>query len=256
VLGYVSSDASGADSLNEVFERQTEQIVSVCRQRQLSLVGLVRDHQPRRGHALQRPGLGYALQRLSDGGASGLVVDELFRLAPTFSELGGVLGRLVSAGVRLIAARPELDTQEKAGKLAVDALIAISRNEHRRLALRTRKGMIAAREKGPRRVADYPDLKQRIGRMRASGLTLQAIADQLNAEGVPTLRGGAKWRPSSVQVAAGYHRPSGGTWAGSLPEQRSDSRTSLSDCSRADAQPPVGRETDPEAHMSVRRVPS
>ena len=43
--------------------------------------------------------------------------------------------------------------------------------------------------------------------MRAANMTLQAIADQLNAEGVPTLRGGAKWRPSSVQAALGYRRP-------------------------------------------------
>jgi hypothetical protein len=38
-------------------------------------------------------------------------------------------------------------------------------------------------------------------------MTLQAIADVLNAEGIPTLRGGAQWRPSSVQSAAGYRRP-------------------------------------------------
>jgi hypothetical protein len=38
-------------------------------------------------------------------------------------------------------------------------------------------------------------------------MTLQAIADQLNAEGVPTLRGGKKWRPSSIQGALGYRRP-------------------------------------------------
>jgi Recombinase len=43
--------------------------------------------------------------------------------------------------------------------------------------------------------------------MRQAGMTLQAIADQLNAEGIPTLRGGAEWRPSSVQAAAGYRRP-------------------------------------------------
>jgi hypothetical protein len=43
--------------------------------------------------------------------------------------------------------------------------------------------------------------------MREQGLSLQAIADRLNAEGVPTVRGGIMWRPSSVQCAAGYHRP-------------------------------------------------
>jgi hypothetical protein len=44
--------------------------------------------------------------------------------------------------------------------------------------------------------------------MRAAPMTLQAIADQLNAEEVPTLRGGAQWRPSSIQAALGYKRPS------------------------------------------------
>jgi hypothetical protein len=37
-------------------------------------------------------------------------------------------------------------------------------------------------------------------------MSLQAIADALNAEGVPTVRGGAKWRPSSLQSATGYRR--------------------------------------------------
>jgi hypothetical protein len=37
-------------------------------------------------------------------------------------------------------------------------------------------------------------------------MTLQAIADRLNEDGVPTVRGGAKWRHSSVQAAAGYRR--------------------------------------------------
>jgi hypothetical protein len=129
----------------------------------------------------------------------------------------------------------------------------MSHREHQRLALRTRKGMIAAREKGPRRVADYPDLAQRIVRMRASGLTLQAIADQLNAEGVPTLRGGAKWRPSSVQVAAGYHRPAGGKWPGAFPDQLSESPRSGGDRSQAYEESPAENETDPEAHLSARR---
>jgi hypothetical protein len=38
-------------------------------------------------------------------------------------------------------------------------------------------------------------------------LTLQAIADELNEEGIPTARGGTEWRPSSVQAALGYKRP-------------------------------------------------
>ena len=54
--------------------------------------------------------------------------------------------------------------------------------------------------------------------MREQGMTLQAIADVLNAEGVPTLRGGAMWRPSSVQRATGYRRPSSGSRGIELPK--------------------------------------
>jgi hypothetical protein len=79
------------------------------------------------------------------------------------------------------------------------------------LVERTRKGLEAARAGGGPvgrpSVHDMPALKEWIAELRESGLTLQAIADRLNAEGVPTLRGGAKWRPSSVQTAAGYRRP-------------------------------------------------
>ena len=35
------------------------------------------------------------------------------------------------------------------------------------------------------------ELRERIGTMRAANMTMQAIADRLNAEGVPTLRGGS-----------------------------------------------------------------
>ena len=53
--------------------------------------------------------------------------------------------------------------------------------------------------------------------MRAGGMSLQAIADSLNAEGVPTLRGGVEWRPSSVQAAVGYRRPRSGRRSPDLP---------------------------------------
>jgi hypothetical protein len=56
-------------------------------------------------------------------------------------------------------------------------------------------------------VSHRPELVERIVAMRAANMTLRAIADQLNTEGIPTLRGGKKWRPSSIQAALGYRRP-------------------------------------------------
>lgn len=43
------------------------------------------------------------------------------------------------------------------------------------------------------------------GRLTARTL----VADRPDAEGVPTLRGGSEWRPSSVQAAAGHRRSQG-----------------------------------------------
>ena len=60
--------------------------------------------------------------------------------------------------------------------------------------------------------------------MRAGGMSLQAIADRLNDEGVPTLRGGSEWRPSSVQAAVGYKRPRGGRGPLDLPPLPPDAR--------------------------------
>ena len=73
----------------------------------------------------------------------------------------------------------------------------------------TRNGLHPPRNGRPRRrpaLADNPELVERIVRMRAQGMTLQAIADRLNEEGVPTVRGGAEWRPSSVRSGLGYKR--------------------------------------------------
>jgi hypothetical protein len=65
---------------------------------------------------------------------------------------------------------------------------------------------------------DWDAIRKRIAAMRADGMTLQAIADVLNSEGVPTQRGGAEWRPSSVQTAAGYKRRTRAKNVGDLPE--------------------------------------
>ena len=206
VLGYASVDPEEEEHPLAELERQADKIASECQRRGLSLLRVVREREPKRGPTLGRPGLGYALERIATGEAKGLVVAELSGLAHSVRELGLALELLLRSDGRFIAAEPRLDTEEGAGLLTAHTIIELSRLEHERLAARTRKGMLAARNKGPRCVADYPELTQRIAAMRAGGMTLQAIADRLNADGVPTVRGGATWRPSSVQAAAGYHR--------------------------------------------------
>ena len=122
---------------------------------------------------------------------------------------------------RFLAVDLELDTATPGGRVAAHALRAAGDLERHMLQERTRRGLEAARQKGARpgrpAVADRPELRERIRALRRDGWTLQAIADELNADGVPTLRGGAEWRPSSVRSAAGYKRPDGGRGLDGLP---------------------------------------
>jgi DNA invertase Pin-like site-specific DNA recombinase len=209
-LGYVSVPTNGDPEASAMREQATE-IDSLCEQRGWHLVEVVRDVQSAGGAALRRPGLAYAVGRVAKGEASCLVVSELSRLSNSAAELSRVLELLAHGGGRLVVMDVGLDTATEPGRIAANSLLRVGSWERRRVLESTRKGLAAARAKraatGQPAVEDLPELKQRIVDMRAAGMTLQAIADQLNEEGVPTVRGGQKWRPSSVQAAVGYRRP-------------------------------------------------
>ena len=210
-VGYTivpQGDEANSPRLRE----EARHIQAACKQRGLVLSKLVRDVEAQAGSDLKRPGLSYALERLGAAEFGALVVTRLDRLTRSAANLGALIRLLDERNARLIVVDIELDTRTDEGRLAADALVKVGGLERQKLELRTRKGLDAAREQrhssGRPAVADRPSLKRRIVEMRAGGMTLQAIADTLNEEGVPTVRGGAEWRPSSVQAAAGYKRPS------------------------------------------------
>jgi DNA invertase Pin-like site-specific DNA recombinase len=209
VVGYASVSASGGvDSLE--LKQQAAVIERECEQKGFILLELVGERESANSKALDRPGLSYALERIASGEAKGLIVSELSRLTHSAADLGMIIGGLTRCNARLVAAAHALDTDDEQGRLAADLLVEISTWERDRLSERTRNGLRAARSNGGSTgraaVIDDPDLSERIVQMRARGMTLQAIADRLNEDGVPTVRGGTKWRHSSVQAAAGYQR--------------------------------------------------
>jgi peptidoglycan hydrolase-like protein with peptidoglycan-binding domain/DNA invertase Pin-like site-specific DNA recombinase len=190
--------------------KQLAPIDAVCRRRGWRLEKVARDIE-RPGNDQPRLGLKSALERLARGEASCLIVAELGRLSRSAAELGRIIDWLRQHEVRLLALDIELDTATPVGQMAADALISVGARERERLAALAGQGpardAFKAGAVGRPAVGDIPALKKYIAALRANGMTLQGIADRLNAEGVPTLRGGQKWRPSSVQAAVGYRRP-------------------------------------------------
>ena len=136
------------------------------------------------------------------------MVTELARLTRSAAELGGS-----SSGS--LGPRCDWSCSTSASTPAPTADGSRHAHDHgRRLGARApgrahpqgpRRGA-CARGGEPSRRRDRPELVEQITTMRASGMTLQAIADALNDQGQPTVRGGARWRPSSVQTALGYKR--------------------------------------------------
>jgi DNA invertase Pin-like site-specific DNA recombinase len=208
-LGYASV-AADEHNLSAGLKAQTDAIDAACSQLGLSVVEVIREGVPKRGRALDRAGISYLVERLAAGDASCVVVTGLDRLSHSVAELGKLVEWFGRCNVRLIAVDLGLDTANPDGQTAARALTSVASWEHERLSERTRKGLAAARakrrERGDASTPDWAAVSKRIALMRADGMTLQAIADVLNEEGVPTLRGGAIWRPSSVQTAAGYKR--------------------------------------------------
>jgi DNA invertase Pin-like site-specific DNA recombinase len=206
VIGYVTVSA---DSGSSETERWSAAIQAMCKRSNWNLLEIVGDRENRR--TLERPGLGYALERIADGHACGLVVSDLQSLSRSIVDLGALMAWFRDANATLIALDLGIDTSTAEGDRVASILIALSARAHERIADRTRNRLAERRANGGANgrpaVRDRPELMERIAAMRAGGLTLQAIADQLNAENVPTLRGGTKWRPSSIQAALGYRRP-------------------------------------------------
>jgi DNA invertase Pin-like site-specific DNA recombinase len=208
-LGYASVNGDGRGTAE--LDAQKRAIQRCAERLRLELIEVVREREPEKGKALDRAGLSYVIERIAAGDASCVVVTGLDRLSRSVAELGTIVQWLERNEVRLVAVDLALDTSSAAGRATARALASVAGWERERLSERTRKGLAAARSKRHASSAaaagsDWPDIRKRIAAMRADGMTLQAIADVLNKEGVPTPRGGAEWRPSSVQTAAGYKR--------------------------------------------------
>jgi DNA invertase Pin-like site-specific DNA recombinase len=205
VIGYVTLPPEPGASDDE---GSSEAIRTMCERCGWELLQIVRDREV--GPTLDRPGLGYALERIARREADGLVVSDLKRASRSMVDLGALMGWFRNAQAALIALDLGIDTSTPRGHHVATTLITLSNHSHERVAHRNGNGLAkirAGRRTGRPAVSDDPALLQRIAAMRAAHMTLQAIADELNREGVPTLRGGSKWRPSSIQAALGYRRP-------------------------------------------------
>jgi hypothetical protein len=181
VIGYLTTST---DAWSDADEGSAAAIEATCEHSAWDLLEIVCDRE--NGEPFDRPGLNYALEQIAEGRSRGLVVSDLQSLGGSPDDVGALVAWLRDADATLMV----LDSPEP------------QLRHHQ-----ARNGSAGARLHGAPALKDYPELIERIITMRSANMTLQQIADQFNAESIPTLRGGREWRPSSIQTALGYRRP-------------------------------------------------
>lgn len=150
-----------------------------------------------------RPAALAALEVVRGGQAAGLLVAKMDRLSRSVVDGAGLMERAAREGWALHFADLDIDTSTPAGEMAANIIISGSQYERRLISQRTRDALAAKRARGERlgAVPGLPlEVTRRIIAERANGLTFQAIADGLMADGVPTARGNTCWYPATIKA--------------------------------------------------------
>lgn len=223
-FGYARVSTSEQARTGYGLAAQKRAVTAEIRHRDWQLADLILD-EGESGKDLDRPGIRLLFQRLADGEAQALVVHKLDRLTRSVLDLAELLAWSVRCGVRLVIQDLGIDTGTANGRLVVTIMAGVAEWERDQISARTLDAASERRSQGKQMgragVRDTnPELAERIRSERDSGATWQAIADALNVECVPTVRGGAHWRVSAVQSAAGYVRPRAKSCRVTLPEPK------------------------------------
>jgi DNA invertase Pin-like site-specific DNA recombinase len=202
VLAYVRVSSEEQADSRAGLDAQRAAIEAECRRRDWQILEVIEDA----GYSakdLKRPGVHAALEALESGRADALVVAKLDRLSRSMLDFTALMAKAQKQNWALVVLDCAVDTTTPAGEAMAHVLATFAQFERRLIAERTKAALAVKKAQGVRlgRPASIPNqLAKRIVRMRERGLTLQAICDTLNDEHVPTPRGGAVWRPTSLRA--------------------------------------------------------
>lgn len=179
---------------------QQETLAAIVEQRGWTHVAHVTDPGLSGRKLANRKGLTEALDRLDRGEADVLVAAKVDRVSRSTEDFARLLNRAEKNGWAVVVLDCDVDTTTAAGRLVVNVVSAAAEFESRRIGERVRTVHAARRAQGERagQAPLLPEsIRQRIAHEHHEGRSLNAIARQLNAEGVATAMGGT-WHASTV----------------------------------------------------------
>ena len=211
-IGYIRVSTEGQATEGVSLDAQSAKIRAYCELNDLELVEIVCDA-GKSAKSTDRDGLQQCLTMLSNNEASALVVYKLDRLSRKVLDALNLISEIESHGASLHSIVEKLDTQSALGKFFVNMTAALSQLERDQVSERTIMAMAHKKEQGQHcgspafgfemvekklvKVAKEHEAIALIQAMKADGANLQAIADELNNQGITTKRG-CQWQPMQV----------------------------------------------------------
>ncbi len=201
VVGYCRT----SKDLQEVsIEVQRQTIETAAESRGWELVAVLEEHASGRSTD-GRPALDAAMSLVRAHGADAVAVAKLDRLTRSTVDFGRIIEQ-----VPVVALDMDLDMTTPVGEMVANVLMAFAQFERRLISERTKAALAAKRAQGQQVgwASAPPDVVARICREHAAGKSLRRIGLDLDADGVPTAQGGARWYPATVRAV--LRRATGG----------------------------------------------
>lgn len=203
VVGYVRVSTDEQADSGAGLAAQRLAVTQGAAQRGWNLLEVIGEDAGASAKSLKRPGLARALAMVEVGEAEVLMVAKLDRLSRSLLDFAALMEQSRRQGWGLVALDLGVDTSTPAGEMMANVLATFAQFERRLIGQRTKDALAVKRAEGvrlgrPRRLP--AEVVDRIHALRADGLSMAAIAAELNAGGVPTAQGGAHWHPSTVRV--------------------------------------------------------
>jgi DNA invertase Pin-like site-specific DNA recombinase len=130
------------------------------------------------------------------------VVAKLDRLSRSMLDFAALMATAQKQSWALLALDCAVDTSTPAGEAMAHVLATFVQFERRLISQRTREALAVKKASGVRLGRPPtvpPSVVRRIQRLRARGLSLRAIVDELNESNVPTGQGGKQWYAATVR---------------------------------------------------------
>ncbi len=202
IVGYVrvSTDEQAASGLG--LDAQRSALTAEAERRGLPLL-VVYEDAGISAKSLERPALNKALAALDLGEGTVLMVSKLDRLTRSVHDATGLMLRAERAGWGLVALDVAVDTTTPQGAAMAQVLAVFAELERRLIGQRTKDALAVRRAQGVRlgRPPTLPEaVVERILAAREAGEGWSSIARALDADGIPTAQGGARWYPATVRA--------------------------------------------------------